>query len=67
MASIEANNKINRIRLNHVPMPKAFGYADDLAIIVPDVTSIAETLSQYRVFSLVSGLYLNVEKTEIIE
>jgi len=63
--SLEANKKISRILINNCTMPCAIAYADDVAIIT-NAQTLQHTFNTYYDFSRVSGLYLNVDKTEIL-
>ncbi len=54
------------IRINGVKIPKVLAFADDIAILVADKSGIAESVKEYNAFSRCSGLYLNVDKTEIM-
>ncbi len=64
--SINQNPLIASIRINNVVVPKVLAFADDIAVLVSNKTSIIETIKEYNLFSKVSGLYLNVDKTEIM-
>jgi exonuclease III len=65
--SIKHNDNIEAIRLNGVKIPKVLSYADDIAILVANVQSIKSSIDDYNNFSKYSGLYLNVDKTEIMK
>jgi len=45
---------------------KLAGYADDFTPIVADIESVREVFRIYHSFSLISGVYLNPDKTEIL-
>ena len=64
--SIKQNIMINNLRLGNMLIPKAFAYADDVVIVAPDKNSVSCAIDQYSKFSKVLGLFLNVEKTEIL-
>jgi len=65
---VNKNPKIPRIDipLGNILFPKTFAYADDIAIVTSTKAGVVEALKQYETFSLHSGLFLNVEKTEIL-
>ena len=46
--------------------PKVFAYADDLNPMVRNENSIQEVISEYERFSMLSGIYINPDKTEIL-
>ncbi len=57
---------IPHIRINNLHIPKVVAYADDIAILTnPD--GLQHVFDMYNSFSDVSGLYLNVDKTEILK
>jgi hypothetical protein len=64
--AIEHDSEINGIRVKDVRFPKVLAFADDIAILVADKSSISKCINNYNNFSLVSGLFLNVDKTEIL-
>jgi exonuclease III len=66
ITSINQNTLITNIKIKDLTIPKVLAFADDIAIIVANKSSIVETINEYNSFSKVSGLYLNVEKTEIM-
>ncbi len=66
ITSIDQNSQIVNIKLNDLKIPKVLAFADDIAILVANKSSIVKTISEYYAFSKVSGLYLNVDKTEIM-
>lgn len=66
MSKIENNSNISSIKFNNLTIPKVFGYADDIGIIVPQPSDISHAIADYESFSQVSGLFLNVDKTEIL-
>ncbi len=58
-------NKIVNIRINTFHIPKAIAYADDVAILTyPE--GVQSVFDVYEQFSKASGLYLNADKTEIM-
>ncbi len=65
--TIESDKEISNIIINDFKIPKVLSYADDIAVLVPNVQSICRVIDQYNQFSSVSGLYLNVDKTEIMK
>jgi hypothetical protein len=64
--AIEGHTYISNITIDQIRIPKVFSYADDIAVLVSNVQSIRNVVDCYGRFSRVSGLYLNVDKTEII-
>jgi hypothetical protein len=64
--TIQNDALISPIKFDGLAMPKVLAYADDIAVIVADSHSIYECIKAYSLFSKVSGLYLNVEKTEVL-
>lgn len=65
--SLEANEAIPSCSINNVVIDKTAAYADDITIITNDhQDSITQIIKTYDIFSSFSGLYLNVEKTEIL-
>ncbi len=64
--TIEDNPNISNITIKNTRIPKVFAYADDIAILIANKNSIDFCISEYNKFSNVSGLYLNVDKTEIL-
>lgn len=66
MNAIESDLTIKNVRISDLMVPKVYGYADDIAIIVQDISDLEKSISTYNAFSRVSGLFLNVDKTEII-
>jgi hypothetical protein len=62
---IEYDMRINRIHINNCHVPKVLAFADDVAILTNDSTSVKSAISLYNEFSKYSGLYLNIDKTEI--
>ena len=65
--NIELNSDINPIISLNTAIPKVLAYADDIAILVANVESINLSINAYNEFSRCSGLYLNVDKTEILK
>jgi hypothetical protein len=64
--TIETNTSIKNIQINQLKIPKVFAFADDIAVLVNDINSIQNVIKSYTRFSQVSGLYLNVDKTEVM-
>jgi len=62
---IEYDMRINRIHINNCHVPKVLAFADDVAILTNDSTSVKSAISLYNEFSKYSGLCLNIDKTEI--
>ncbi len=65
--TIECDPKVTNIVLDNVRIPKVYAYADDIAILVANKSSIECCINNYYRFSSVSGLYLNVDKTEVLD
>jgi len=70
LRNIERNEKINPISLpglgsNTIKIKKA-GYADDITGLTSNVASLQVIIEEYEKFSSVSGIRLNVAKTEIM-
>jgi hypothetical protein len=63
---ININNNVKPLKVNQTCIQKIVGYADDIAIITADKESIIESLKIYENFSMASGLFLNADKTEIM-
>jgi hypothetical protein len=63
--SIENDTKIPAIKILNLKIPKSIAYADDVAIITYK-HGLQSVFDLYEHFSQVSGLYLNVDKTEIL-
>ena len=66
IASIEQNPDISAIATNNLVAPKVLAYADDIAVMVSNARSISSIIQTYERFSHCSGLYLNIDKTEIL-
>jgi len=49
-----------------VPFHKLIAYVDDVAILTSDIQGIRSAFTTYENFSLISGLILNIDKTEIL-
>ena len=62
----ESNNNVKNINVCGKGISKVSAYADDVALLTSDIPSIVESLKTYEKFSKVSGLYINLEKTEIM-
>jgi hypothetical protein len=67
ITTIENDNCIPNISIRDFKIPKVLAYADDIAVLVPKAQSIIGVIDRYNQFSSVSGLYLNVDKTEIMK
>jgi hypothetical protein len=65
-AAINQSEVVTPILMNDLRVPKVLAYADDIAILTSSPVSISKSIEIYNSFSLVSGLYLNVDKTEIL-
>jgi exonuclease III len=68
MQNIENNPRIKALahQESRYEWPKAFGYADDITLVIQnDYGSVKTIFQEYEAFSLQSGLFLNAEKTEI--
>jgi hypothetical protein len=66
MKNLENNRNIKNIIKDRFHWPKAYGYADDITLLIDnDVNSLKAIFYEYEKFSKASGLYLNAEKTEI--
>ena len=64
--NLESNNNVKNINVCGKGISKVSAYADDVALLTSDIPSIVESLKTYEKFSKVSGLYINLEKTEIM-
>ncbi len=64
--AIQDNSNIKPIMIKGLRIPKVVAYADDIAVLVADSDSIRECIETYNSFSRSSGLYLNVDKTEVL-
>ena len=64
--NLESNNNVKNINVCGKGISKVSAYADDVALLTSDIPSIVESLKTYEKFSKVSGLYINPEKTEIM-
>ena len=60
------NNNVKNINVCGKGVSKVSAYADDVTLLTSDIPSIVESLKTYEKFSKVSGLYINPEKTEIM-
>jgi hypothetical protein len=63
---ISNNPNVTSIRVKDYPTCKVIGYADDFAILTSNKKSIKNALEDYEAFSHASGLFINPEKTEIL-
>jgi len=63
---INANRQVPTLTFANTRCPKVVAYADDIALITPCRKGIVEAMKTYEKFSQASGLFLNAEKTEII-
>lgn len=63
---IKTNNRVNPITINNINYPKVIAYADDIALLTDSRRSTIQALKTYEKFSRASGLFLNAEKTEIV-
>jgi hypothetical protein len=63
---IQNNNNIRPIKIKNLLIPKVLAYADDIAVLVADPQSVSNCIDTYSEFSKCSGLYLNVDKTEVL-
>ena len=66
LRTIETNEQIKPININGIIMPKSLSYADDITGLVRDVESVQELIKLYYKFAKISGIQLNVSKTEIM-
>ena len=64
--NINENKNITSLMVGSFKCRKVVAYADDIAIVTQNKESIQEIISTYKNFSRQSGLYLNTEKTEIL-
>ncbi len=62
--AIKQDLKINGIKIPNNQETKINQYADDTCLFLQDETSIEHALNCVQKFSKVSGLYLNLDKTE---
>ncbi len=60
------NSSITKEVINNSHISNTVAYADDLAVIVTKKDDIQNVLSLYEKFSHESGLFLNADKTEIL-
>jgi len=65
-SNIENDLSISNPPLPNCFLPKTFSYADDVALVVRESCDIQRVFDRYSEFSSVSGLFLNFEKTEIL-
>lgn len=63
---IESNQLIPCIKYKNIQACKVIAYADDVAILTQNKEGIVQALQTYQSFSHASGLYINPEKTEIL-
>lgn len=67
LKNIERNPMIRSIRKHNFTWPKAYGYADDISLLVlNDHATIRAIFKEYERFSTTSGLFLNADKTEFL-
>ncbi len=64
--NLENNKSVKNLHVNGIKLNKVTAYADDVAILTSDSVSIKNALKIYEQFSAVSGLYINPEKTEVL-
>ncbi len=64
--TIQNDANINSIKLDGLAMPIVLAYADDIAVLVSDRRGIYSCINAYSRFSKCSGLYLNIDKTEVL-
>jgi hypothetical protein len=62
----DISRKIDKIKMNELELTNTIGYADDLAVAVNSKAEIQKVIETYEKFSLESGLYLNADKTEVL-
>jgi len=63
---VKQNSRIQELDLDHASV-KVVAYADDIAVITRNkLRDINEVFKEYYSFSVASGLYLNADKTEIL-
>jgi len=66
--NIEANNNIERVDIDAIPVPKVVAYADDITCIVErSLENLQGIFTEYERLSGASGLVLNADKTEILD
>jgi hypothetical protein len=63
---IEQDKAVTNIKINGLNIPKVVAFADDIAILTADKPSIVNAINLYSLYSKCSGLYLNVDKTEVM-
>jgi len=63
---MNANRNIRKVMMNGSELTNTIAYADDLAVIATRGEDISHVFSTYEEFSKKSGLYLNADKTEIL-
>lgn len=64
--NLNHNENIKNINILGKGISKVTAYADDIALLTKDIPSIVNSLKTYEKFSTVSGLFINPEKTEIM-
>jgi exonuclease III len=62
---IDNNPDIENIKVNGLKVPKFAAYADDVAIL-SNIGSLQSIFDVYQQFSESSGLFLNADKTEVL-
>lgn len=60
------NSNIQKITIANKQLTNTIAYADDLAVVVTSREDLQKVFEIYEKFSLKSGLYLNADKTEIL-
>ena len=64
--NLNHNENIKNINILGKGISKVTAYADDIALLTKDIPSIVNSLKTYEKFSTISGLFINPEKTEIM-
>ena len=70
LRAIERSTQVKMIQIvkfDNFGSVKTLSYADDITVICKDLDSIQEVLNIYNTFSKLSGIELNIPKTEIIK
>jgi hypothetical protein len=65
--NIEMNNKINRVEIEDIALPKIVAYADDITCMTDSARSIKHIFKEYEKLSKAANLILNADKTEILD
>jgi len=60
------NSNIQKVNIGQNQLTNTIGYADDLAVVVTNKEDLQKVFEVYEKFSKQSGLYLNADKTEIL-